>query len=226
MEAVPRRGVLIVPWPVRRVVATAGEFHHRDLPSGRVAWRVEIPAPVVVLGSRQDATMLNERECIRQGLDVVRRRSGGGLVVLRPHEHVWVDLVIGRDDPLWDDDVTRSSWWLGKAWCDAISTLGVAGAVVHRDSLVADDWGQRICFAGVGPGEVVDADGRKVVGMAQRRARGVARFQCTLYQRWSAREHELLVANPPDGSVDGRVRCVERPADVVVDAFLTALDQY
>ena len=41
---------------------------------------------------------------------LVRPRSGGGLVILRPGEHVWIDLVVGRDDPWWSDDVSRSSW--------------------------------------------------------------------------------------------------------------------
>jgi len=208
---------------VERVESGAGEFHARDLPSGRVAWRVDIPVAAAVLGSRQDESLLDAAECARQGLEVVRRRSGGGLVLLRPGEHVWIDLVLGRDDPWWSDDVTNSSWWLGEAWCRVASSLGIEGVDVHRGPLSADDWGRQVCFAAIGPGEVVDASGAKVVGISQRRARGLARFQCTVFRRWSADEHAALLARPPAGSLSGRVRCIDRPAGELVDAFLHAL---
>ena len=40
-----------------------------------------------------------------------------------------------------------------------------------------------MCFAGLGPGEVT-VDGRKVVGISQRRTRAAARFQCVVLERW------------------------------------------
>lgn len=223
MEAVPRGGVLSTGWSLERVVASAGAFHSRELPAGRTVWSVEVPAAAAVLGSRQDDTLLDTAECTRQGLEVVRRRSGGGLVLLRPGEHVWIDVVIGRDDPWWTDDVSASSWWLGDAWRRAAISLGVNGASVHRGRLNSDEWGQQVCFAAIGPGEVVDAGGAKVVGISQRRAGGTARFQCTVFRTWSAADHAGLLADPPAGSMDGRVRCVERAPGDITDAFLSAL---
>ena len=41
-------------------------------------------------------------------MDVVRRRSGGGAVLVGAGEQVWVEVWIPRDDALWDDDVIRS----------------------------------------------------------------------------------------------------------------------
>ena len=43
-------------------------------------------------------------------------------------------------------------------------------------------WCPLVCFAGVGPGEVL-AGGRKLVGISQRRTRAGARFQCAVHVR-------------------------------------------
>jgi hypothetical protein len=41
-----------------------------------------------------------------------------------------------------------------------------------------------VCFGALGPGEVL-IDGRKAVGVSQRRTRAGARFQCIVYDRWN-----------------------------------------
>jgi hypothetical protein len=43
-----------------------------------------------------------------------------------------------------------------------------------------------VCFAGRGPGEVITADGRKLLGLSQRRTRNWIRLQCLVHRRWSA----------------------------------------
>ena len=48
-----------------------------------------------------------------------------------------------------------------------------------------------MCFAGIGPGEVT-VDGRKVVGLAQRRTRAGALFQCAALLRWDPKEMARL----------------------------------
>lgn len=97
-------------------------------------------------------------------------------MLLRPRASSWVDLLLPADDPLWDDDVVRASAWVGEAWAAALAALG-RPATVHRGRLHTGRWGALVCFAGVGPGEVL-VDGRKVVGVSQRRTRHGARFQC------------------------------------------------
>ncbi|MGH9041248.1 MAG: hypothetical protein ACRDZ3_13570, partial [Acidimicrobiia bacterium] len=58
-----------------------------------------------------------------------------------------------------------------------------------------------VCFAGLGPGEVTDAAGRKVVGLSQRRTRGHTRFQCCVLLRWDPAAMVALVAQPyPEGA--------------------------
>ena len=46
--------------------------------------------------------------------------------------------------------------------------------------MVTTPWSDLVCFAGLGPGEVL-LDGRKLVGLSQRRTRNGVRIQGTLY---------------------------------------------
>ena len=117
------------------------------------------------------------------GLDVVRRRSGGGAVLVEPGRLVWAEVVVPVDDPLWEADVGRASWWLGRAWAAALADLGVGPALVHEAGLVHSEWSRAVCFAGLGPGEVT-VGGRKVVGLAQRRTRRGALLQCAVPLEW------------------------------------------
>jgi lipoate-protein ligase A len=152
-----------------------------------VTRRVEVLVPTVpalVLGSTQGADDLDAGD-----LAVVRRRSGGGAVLVGPDDPLWVDVDLPAGDPRWDDDVGRSFLWLGEAWAGALADLGVATAV-HRGAFEPGRWGRTICFAGRGPGEVF-LDGAKVVGLAQRRTRAGARFQCAVPLAW---EPETLVS--------------------------------
>jgi hypothetical protein len=59
-------------------------------------------------------------------------------------------------------------------------------------------WSTSVCFAGLGPGEVT-VDGRKVVGLSQRRTREAALFQCCAALRWEpARLLDLLAFDDAD----------------------------
>jgi lipoate-protein ligase A len=125
------------------------------------------------------------------GVEIVHRRSGGGMVFLSPGKQVWLDVVIPKNDRLWVDDVGRASWWLGDVWLAAIESLAPSkklSAEVHRENLAVGEYGDLACFSGVGPGEVMglDAEGArsKMVGISQRRTQDAARFQCTVYLEW------------------------------------------
>jgi lipoate-protein ligase A len=116
---------------------------------------------------------------------VVRRLSGGGAVLVTPADPVWADLTIPNDDPLWEDDVGQAAWWVGEAWSAALAGLGVdpASITVHRGGMVRRSLGAEVCFAGLADGEV-SVDGAKVVGVAQRRTRSGALFQCAVLLDW------------------------------------------
>jgi len=159
-------------FPIHRITGTATELHTRDLPAERGLWILDATQPALVLGSTQ-------RVVDAPGIEVVRRRSGGGAVWVEPGVTLWVDVVVPRGDELWDDDVGRATHWLGDAWARAVGD----NAAVHRGAMVRTPWSDRVCFAGLGPGEVTIA-GQKVVGISQRRTRQSARFQCVAYERW------------------------------------------
>ena len=189
--------------------------------AGRVWWLERRSRRRSVLGStparlerRSDAAA----PWRQAGVELVRRRSGGGAVLLVPGEVVWVDVVVPAGDPLWDDDVGRAAHWLGAAWARALGGVRRPGATVHRGPMVRTPWSSLVCFAGLGPGEV-QLGGRKVVGISQRRTRGWARFQCAVYLRWDpAALVALLRRAPAPGRRAGRRR---GPLDVP-DADLRA----
>ncbi len=159
--------------------------------------RIEVLVPTVaaiVLGSTQPAAEVDD-----EGLEVVRRRSGGGAVLVAPDDPLWVDVDLPAGDPLWDDDVGRSFVWLGEAWAAVLADLGL-DAEVHRGGFEPGPWGRTICFAGRGPGEAF-VDGAKVVGLAQRRTRAGARFQCAVPSRWDPDPLVDALVAPPDREV-------------------------
>lgn len=175
-------------WPVERARGPARRFHERAVPEApsRLVSVLEVDRPALVLGSTQPEASVDTDALEAAGITLVRRRSGGGAVLLVPDESVWVDVVVPRGDDVWDDDVGRSFHWLGGVWAAALGDLGV-DAEVHTGGLVCTPWSRLVCFGGLGPGEVT-VDGRKAVGLAQRRTRHAARFQCALLRRWSSRE--------------------------------------
>ena len=161
---------------------SAGELHDRPIVATSNVEVLGITRPALVLGSTQSFEVVNSSKAEELGFDVVRRRSGGGVVILQPDDHVWIDVTVPRGHRLWSDDVERASWWLGDAWCDVLRRVDPQGEWrVWRDKLVASAPERVVCFASVGPGEVVRSN-RKVVGVSQRRTKDAARFQCTVFR--------------------------------------------
>ena len=185
-----------MPWQVRHITGDVGEFHARELPSEqRVASFFRTVTPTLVLGSSQRADSVDAAAASRMGIEVVRRRSGGGGVLLWPDEFVWLDLEIPATDDLWSDDVGKAMWWVGELWCTALDDLA-PDAAVHGGRLVRTRWSADVCFAGAGPGEVLVGDA-KLVGVSQRRTRAAARFQSMIHLRWRPDIVAALVAASP-----------------------------
>lgn len=115
-----------------------------------------------------------------------------------PGDVLWVDLIVPAGDVLWQNDVGRAFHWVGESWVAALAELGVV-AEVHRGPLRRSRWSSEVCFAGVGPGEV-SANGRKVVGMSQRRTRAAARFQCAALLRWDPSAIVSLLGLAPEAA--------------------------
>ena len=179
-------------WSLRRLQGSARELHEIDLPTDeRSVWLMETRQAALVLGSTQTVDEIDLASMDEAGVEVTRRRSGGGAVLIVPGECRWVDVVIPADDVLWEVDVSRSFLWLGEGWAEALRDLGIPADVHHGPSLDIAR-GRVACFAGIGSGEVV-SDGRKVVGLSQRRTRGGARFQCIIHERFDAARTAAIV---------------------------------
>ncbi|MHB1711798.1 MAG: lipoyl protein ligase domain-containing protein, partial [Acidimicrobiales bacterium] len=135
--------------------------------------------------STQSDAVVDSVRAVRQGVEVVRRRSGGGAVLVVPGDPVWVDVWVPCDDPLWSEDVARAFDWLGEVWTATLLAVGCDGVSAHRGGYVRHTrWSSLACFGGLGRGEVVASDGRKIVGVSQRRTRHGAWFHSACVLQW------------------------------------------
>ena len=153
-------------------------------------WLHEITAPALVLGSTQLDDVVDPIACEQHGIEVVRRRSGGGAVLLIPDAVVWVDVILPAGSAGWTDDVHRPMVWFGECLAAAFAQVGVGGTAVHDGAMISTAASQLVCFDGLGPGELT-LDGAKLVGISQRRTRSAARLQACWYTHYDA---ELLPA--------------------------------
>ena len=219
-------------WVIERHAGAAGDLHGLGDPESprRTARLMRIDRPALVLGSTQRAEIVDSRRAEREGVDVVRRRSGGGAVFLRPGDHVWMDLLVPVGDRIWDDDVSAAAHWAGASWAAALLALGWPQVDVHRGGLVKTGYSRLVCFAGLGPGEVHAGD-RKVVGLSQRRNRHWTRIQTIAYLAWEPIHLvDLLVleASEKAAVLDAldRVVGVEVDGDDLAGSVLSALPRH
>lgn len=206
-------GRRVSSWDVIRRCGAPAELHAAGLPepvTRMVRW-CEADRAALVLGSAQPAAAADQMAADVAGLEVVRRRSGGSAVVIGPGRLVWADVVLPAGDRLWADDVGVAPRWLGGCWARALLTLGIPGARVHQGGLDRGRWGALVCFAGVGPGEVVVA-GRKAVGVSQRRTRAGALFQCAVLLRWDVTEAVAGLALSPGERARAALELVDAAA--------------
>ncbi len=207
-------------WVVERPVGSIAERHRAEPPlDDRRVLIHEVEDVAVVVGSAQRVMPAVD------GPAAVRRRSGGGAVLVGPGEVLWIDILLPRGDPLWNDDISRSVGWLGGAWCAALAEMNVE-ATVHHGPMVVTRWSDVVCFAGIGPGEVL-VGGRKVVGISQRRNRGGARFQCAALLRWRPGEMVRLFGLQPEDAasadLEGAAVGLEVDAGELSEALLGQL---
>ncbi len=139
-------------------------------------WRVwTYEQPALVLGCSQRAW--HERLTAAPGgppMEVLLRESGGGAVLTGP----WLlglSLVLPPGHAWLAGGLLPSYQRLGELHVGALEALGISARAVAPQALDAEKskheadplgWA---CFGGLSPWEVVDAQGRKLVGLAQRR---------------------------------------------------------
>ncbi len=181
---------MVPGWRVEERFGTAAELHASWPSAGRhheergVA-RCHPSGLAVVLGSTQSDSVVDRTGAARAGATVVRRRTGGGAVLVAPGDPVWIDVWVPTGDPLWDADVSQAFGWLGDVWQSALGSLGVEGLSVQGVAPgFRSEWSTLVCFGGVGTGEVTVAGGRKVAGLAQRRTRAGVWIQGACAIHW------------------------------------------
>lgn len=187
-------------WNVERREATVAELHGLGIPEDPVRTvRIHRPANgAIVLGSAQPDSDVDHEAVRRHGLTIVRRASGGGAVLVQPADLVWIDVVVPRDDQLWRDDVGKAFSWLGAVWVQVLQCLDVRAVSMHEGAMVTTEWSRKICFAGLGPGEVL-SNGRKLIGISQKRTRNGALFQASVLLRFDL-ERMIDVLALPSGA--------------------------
>lgn len=181
----------------------------------------------LVLGSAQRENVVDHAMAESLGIDIVKRRSGGGAVLVEPDDLLWVDLFVPTKDPLWRADVGEAFWWLGDVWTEVLRRLTAFDVQAYQGPLVTSEWSRLVCFAGLGPGEVT-VNGRKLVGISQRRTRAGALFQCALFRRFRVERLASLLDLDDDRRlelVDFLRQTVVTSVDFDEKALVTALDR-
>lgn len=209
-------------WPVVEITATTAELHDRPPGDEAALWWCRPSAPAVVLGRSQDGGDLDEPAALRLGLDVTRRRSGGTAVVVIPTEMVWLDLIVPVGATAWAGDVRASMDWFGTVWQAGLAGMGIIGTR-HSGPVVRPHGSQAVCFAGRGPGEVIDAAGAKLVGLSQRRTATTVRIQSMCHLVWRADLYGDLFPGLAVTDIEDSVATVSHPAFAVVAAVTAAL---
>lgn len=159
----------------------------------------EPTSPAVVVGSRQSEDLVSSRVGDIADGNVVRRRSGGGAVLVHPERSIWVDVLAPVSLGRFGSDVRTGMIEVGQAWRQALISLGADARelTIHSTGMELDEWGEVLCFSGLGPGEVL-AGGLKLVGLSQRRTRSLLRFQCQVHREDPTDAlAELLDHRPP-----------------------------
>lgn len=198
MAAVPADGGLTeVSWDLSTRRGSAEELHAgpHEFAGRRTATWCEISRPSLVLGSSQPESSVDREACRDAGVDVVRRHSGGGAVLIIPGEMLWLDVVVPSGDPLWSDDVGRAMWWLGEVWAESLEACGIGAPEVYHGPLRQTAWSRVVCFDSLGAGEVL-VGGVKAVGISQRRTRSWARLQSSVHLAWRPDLMSSLLASP------------------------------
>jgi lipoate-protein ligase A len=126
------------------------------------------------LGRMQPDADVDRDACARDGIDVVRRPSGGRAVL--HDDEVTYAVVCRVDDPWFGGDVMTSCARIHRAVAAGLARLGVvttAHAVTSFDrrAMQASASGAD-CFARASAHELLDGSGHKLVGSAQARRAG------------------------------------------------------
>lgn len=153
----------------------AATLARRPVPVASRVWRW--PRPGIVLGCAQRGLFDAVRSRVDAGIEVLVREAGGGAVLVGPWM-IGVSLVLPVDDPRAGRSPTEGYRWLSLRLADSLRESGCDARALSPEAVKASrgaagdpasvPWA---CFGSLSAWEIVDAQGRKLVGLAQRRTR-------------------------------------------------------
>ncbi len=213
-------------WRVDRVVTSAEEAHCFWPATGDLlplARLVDTVDSAVVFGSSTPAEEYSLAAITSAGYEVVRRRSGGGAVIVTPQDQLWLMLYLDSHDPLISSDLGRSFIWLGELFQRVIMDIAGLELELVTERQPPTDGSRIACFAGLGFGEL-HVSGRKVLGLSQRRSQGVVSFQASLL--FVDRQAELinfLRPSMPAPESAGLAELCDFDRKLLVEAVISAI---
>ncbi len=172
------------PWNYEHLKLLASQHHSlKELPGSRNVWQISPKMPALVLGSSQNPDLVNKAKLSFEGVELVVRRSGGGIVYLQPGHFLWLDITIPATDPLFEKNISKASLWLGELFKQALLEFEIR-AEVYRGNFTAGPGKGLVCFSSRAPGELL-VDSAKILGISQRRTSSGIWFQTLLLLKWN-----------------------------------------
>lgn len=192
-------------------------------------------SPAIVLGCSQRSLREAAEERLDGRAELLERESGGGAVLTGPWL-VSASVVLPLRHPWLSQGLLEGYRRLGQLHVAALQACGVATRAVppqelprtqETNAVSSADWA---CFGSLSPWEVVNAEGRKLVGLAQRRRQsGVLLVAGTLVAQpdWPLLCEAMGYPEAASGLRQRTVSCTELMARPVVSAmFAEALTQW
>ena len=163
--------------------------------------------PAVSLGYFQDAMKeVNLPYCREQGIDVVRRPTGGKAVF---HDReVTYALVAGENHPLFPRGILGTYKVISSAILGALSKLGVEAEITADGRAHAPDGLAAFCFSVPSRYELL-VKGRKICGSAQTRSRGVFLQHGSILMDFDPVRTAAVLLSPGE-RVEQKIRDMER----------------
>lgn len=157
---------------------------------------ISMPRPTVLLGRRQDETVIDQGAVARLGWEVRRRITPGGLVYM-DSSAVCLEVALPASHPHFIADVVRAARWFGRLVIAALQSVGIAADLAEANTELGPGLAGQACFGSWVRGEVL-LGGRKVFGTAQYRRRSGALFQGVGLTAGSQGQVAAVLAGSPE----------------------------
>lgn len=146
--------------------------------------------PCISLGHSQDPDIeLNLANCVKHGIEVVKRPSGGGIVFHNEFEATY-SLICDKNDPRLPEGLVESYKVISRLVIEALKEVGVPAELSdtrHHEQA-------RLCFSFPASYEIT-VNGCKVVGSAQKRGKKALLQQGSIFLRNSRLKPSNFIRN-------------------------------